>query len=173
MDHERGNLPLWITEITQFETACVKMYVYNLTRRLKISAGNTEDALKWPQHPTELKEKCRYNELSSLEKVQHVVRYLGIYQGIKLISQAKLHPLLMSLQPGHAINTKNSLAYSFIFSSLLPSESHILHRNHPHTHTRVPSSWVQWKYILEKKNPLNARNGYVLETFILSFALQY
>lgn len=77
------------------------------------------------------------------------MRYLDIYQGIKLISQAKFHSLRVSLQPGHAINTKNSLAYSFIF--LLSSESHILHTNHPHTHTAVPSLWVQWKYILEKK----------------------
>lgn len=46
MDHECGNLPLGIAEITRFETACVKMYVYSLTRRLKISAENTEDALK-------------------------------------------------------------------------------------------------------------------------------
>lgn len=120
MDHECGNLPLGIAEITRFETACVKMYVYNLTRRLKISAENTEDALKWPQHPTELKEKRRYNELSSFEKVQRVVRYLGIYQGIKLISRATFNSLLMSLQPGRAINTRKE--YSFIFSSLLSSE---------------------------------------------------
>lgn len=135
MDHECGNLPLGIAEITRFETACVKMYVYSLTRRLKISAENTEDALKWPQHPTELKEKRRYNELSSFEKVQRVVRYLGIYQGIKLISRATFNSLLMSLQPGYKYKERIFFHF-FLFViqwtvlGLVTQKSNILHIMH-------------------------------------------